>query len=900
MVMEFIEQFFAVVAYVAVIGFLISGLDDLFFDSHFLVYLFRGRAHRPVTLKQLNGTPEQWTAILVPAWQEGGVVNRMAEYATHVLRYEKYDIFIGVYPNDPETMLCLDKVCAENTRIHKVVVPHPGPTNKADCLNWIYRAMRLHEVPGVREYALLALHDAEDILHPLLLKVYNYFVPRRFDMGQVPVFALEHPVWRYWSANTYIDDFSELHTKDLFARESLGGVVPSAGVGTCFTRRAIDTLAADNKGDPFHTSNLTEDYEVGIRLKRAGWRAGVINVPVERIVRKPLRDGSFGPPRTVSELVAVREAFPSTFWSAVRQRTRWILGISFQTWEQAGWKGNLATRYTLLRDRRAPLTHLLNMTGYLTLGFVLFQWLFGYSAWADRLYIRPLFSTDSFLWKLVIVDTLLLAYRAAQKFVSVYSVYSFKQACFSLPRVVVGNMINFVATVRAVWIYAASKVTRRPIAWHKTSHVFPGENELKEYSKTVEDLMVEQGLVTRRQIMEALDKERSGSAPLCLLRLGLLDESHFTDVWARYSQLPVRRPNPALLPVDILNLFSEAQSNEWGALPLERNDMNVVAGFREPPTPAQVRDLSRQLAAPVQPVLVLPSGLSFARDHAYPRLALPPPDTLEWTERIRAHAGVVPAQFDACLADQQVNRRNLVDILCDRALVPHDRGRQIWAECLALPPSTSGGDAFDRDAFYACGPFFWWLHRLLPMNNGVILAATKPHPHMAVWLESQMKRSLEFQAVLPSRLEEMARQQGAEVDPDPMLLEFLGQRRLLPEEALQELRRTRSVIADSLHRWLLVEGRVPRQTLHQVFLEMIGLVVAESRRPEYARQFDAVLPPGFAREHGCVCLNHRDGLRIGLSQVPSRATVRRLYERLEGYPIWFQALSWEDARDLPV
>ena len=32
---------------------------------------------------------------------------------------------------------------------------------------------------------------------------------------------------RYWSANTYIDDFSELHTKDLFARENLGGVVPN-------------------------------------------------------------------------------------------------------------------------------------------------------------------------------------------------------------------------------------------------------------------------------------------------------------------------------------------------------------------------------------------------------------------------------------------------------------------------------------------------------------------------------------------------------------------------------------------------------------------------------------------------------------------------------------------------
>ena len=39
--MDFIEYFFLGLAYFAVIGFLISGLDDLFFDSHFLLYLFR-------------------------------------------------------------------------------------------------------------------------------------------------------------------------------------------------------------------------------------------------------------------------------------------------------------------------------------------------------------------------------------------------------------------------------------------------------------------------------------------------------------------------------------------------------------------------------------------------------------------------------------------------------------------------------------------------------------------------------------------------------------------------------------------------------------------------------------------------------------------------------------------
>src|ERR1041385_3418329 len=293
--METLHQIFVVLAYIAGTGFLLSGLDDLIFDTQFLLFLWRQRKWPPITLKQMRLAQEQWIAIYVPAWQEGGVVNKMAEYASKVVMYEKYDIFIGVYPNDPETNHCVDEVCAANPHLHKVVVPHPGPTSKADCLNWIYRAMRLNEIPGVREYAIVALHDSEDILHPLTVKVYNYFVPSMYDMAQLPVFALELPVLKYWVGNIYADDFSELHTKDMFIREAIGGVVPSAGVGTAFGRKLLEVLGAENGGDPFRIGNLTEDYEIGIRAKRAGLRVGVVSYPVERIVRRPRKDGSLGP-----------------------------------------------------------------------------------------------------------------------------------------------------------------------------------------------------------------------------------------------------------------------------------------------------------------------------------------------------------------------------------------------------------------------------------------------------------------------------------------------------------------------------------------------------------------------------------------------------------------------------
>ena len=227
--MDTLYSVFLILAYTSAIGFLVFGIDDVFFDLQFLRYLRSKKESVPVTLTQLKNEPEQLIAIYIPAWMEGGIINRMAEYAKKVLIYDRYEIFIGVYPNDAETNRCVDELVRSSPRIHKALTPNPGPTSKADCLNAIYQTMLSREIPGKREYAIIALHDAEDVLHPLILKVYNYHVPRTFDMGQVPVFPLELTPWRYWVGNSYIDEFSEWHMKDMFAREAMGGMVPSAG-----------------------------------------------------------------------------------------------------------------------------------------------------------------------------------------------------------------------------------------------------------------------------------------------------------------------------------------------------------------------------------------------------------------------------------------------------------------------------------------------------------------------------------------------------------------------------------------------------------------------------------------------------------------------------------------------
>jgi adsorption protein B len=899
--MEIIENIFQVLAYVAVIGFLISGLDDLFFDSNFLLYLLRQRKQKRITLQALRLAQEQWIALFVPAWQEGGVVNKMAEYAARVIQYEKYDVFIGVYPNDPETAKCVDELCAVNPRMHKVVVPHPGPTSKADCLNWIYRAMRLNEVPGTREYSILAIHDAEDVIHPLVLKVYNYFVPRFYDMGQVPVFALELPALKNWVGNTYVDDFAELHTKDLFVRENLGGIVPSAGVGTAFSRATLDRLAADNRGEPFRVGNLTEDYEVGIRVKRAGLRGGILNVPVERIVRRKRRDGTLGPPETVTEIVAVRESFPNTFSTAVRQRSRWILGISFQTWEQTGWRGTLPMRYTLVRDRRAPLTHLINMIGYLTLAFVIFQYAFQHTSSATNFFIRPVFAADSILWKIAIVDTWLLAYRAIQKFISVYAIYNLKQACCSIPRVVIGNVVNFMATLRAARMYLAHKFFGRPIVWLKTAHVFPGDAELSEYRKSIEDLLVEEGLATREQIFQALKVEKGGSAPLNLLRMGLLDEKQFTQIWSRHSSLPIRFVNPYDVSPNLLGRFPESQSLALQSLPVAQPEHHIDVAFREPPATEVQARLTGQLGGPVAPFLAQPSNIGYARDRAYPRLVLPATRLAASTEVFRQAAGVDPRAFLEALSSQHATRRSLPEVMIDMGLLAEPAARQLWANALNCPAARLDTLQLNQEFYFRIGPSFWWLHRMLPLAGNVIATAGPPHPDLAAWLEEKLRAKPEFVADLPGKLELTARNAGVELDPEQVLLDSLAGKGILSRDELPNLKAMRSLVADPLPKWLLLQKKVTYEQLHQTFLETCYLPLARQWSPEEVTRLLPILPPGFGEEYACYPLKAtRENITIGLTQLPAARTLREIYDRLFGYPLFFQAVTYADARQLSV
>ncbi|HAU0349435.1 TPA: hypothetical protein JBF67_14510, partial [Legionella pneumophila] len=64
--------------------FIISGIDDLFFDGYYWIrYVFRlwkTRGYKPLTYEQLAEKEEQMIAVLIPCWHEAGVIGTMLKH----------------------------------------------------------------------------------------------------------------------------------------------------------------------------------------------------------------------------------------------------------------------------------------------------------------------------------------------------------------------------------------------------------------------------------------------------------------------------------------------------------------------------------------------------------------------------------------------------------------------------------------------------------------------------------------------------------------------------------------------------------------------------------------------------------------------------------------------------
>ncbi len=472
--------------------FIISGLDDLFIDLYFIIRSFYRRwfvlpKHEPLSEKDLKSKPEQPIAVYLPAWDESAVIRPMLENTIKTLDYDNYYLFIGAYPNDLATQEEVAKISAKHKNVHCIVCPHDGPTNKADCLNWINLGIRQFEKENNLHFNIFVMQDCEDVIHPLCYRIFNYLIPRK-DMVQLPVLSLKTP-WYQFTGGHYIDEFAQGHYKDIVVREHLNRSIPAAGTGCAFSRRAIDCVGDTNENQVFSLNSLTEDYDFGFRLKEHGFKQIFVKFSMKRDVTVKCFWTGKPKQKEIDEYVCIREYFPEKFGAAVKQKSRWVIGIVFQGWANLGWKGGASTKYMLFRDRKALITNLANVLAYLIVFTIVGLWIFT-SINPDAYHFPAILEKGSWLWYLILINIVFLLTRILLRAFCVQRLYGWQQAFLSFPRMIWGNVINFLATCRAIKLYVKYLVTGKSIAWDKTDHHYPTESELAAVSHSSPELSI--------------------------------------------------------------------------------------------------------------------------------------------------------------------------------------------------------------------------------------------------------------------------------------------------------------------------------------------------------------------------------------------------------------------------
>jgi adsorption protein B len=569
---------------------LINGIDDVFIDIAGLIsYLVRKISRDPnictPTEAELDAAPPRLMAVFVALWKEHKVIQRMIDNNIARLNYPNVHFFVGAYPNDSLTIAAVEEAARRYPNVHLSLSPHDGPTSKADNLNWIYQRMLLHEQEHELRFEMILTHDAEDIIDPDALRWINYYAQWN-EMVQIPVLALPTPIENVVHG-IYCDEFAEFQFKDMPARQLLGGFIPSNGVGTGFSRAALEALAAKYSNRIFEPACLTEDYENGFRIRRLGFRQKFIPIHIRR-----------------GRAIATREYFPRHFWHAIRQRTRWITGISLQSWEFHSAHETFQHLYWFWRDRKVlignlitPLCNMLFLAGAST-------W-----TWSRATHTAWLLAREMDRYSAIYAAGLAIqALQTTIRIACCARIYGWRFALAVPVRVIVANLVNCIATARAITGYAGAKIQRRPLIWLKTEHAYPDRAALMSERRRLRDILTASQWITPEDLEAALASKPQGRRlGEHVLLLGLITEEDLYTALSLQNHLPLGKPEPEAVSIPVTRSLPASVAKRWQVLPFRIAGGELYVAGPEVPDEEMHREIRHYTSLEIRFHLVTPT-----------------------------------------------------------------------------------------------------------------------------------------------------------------------------------------------------------------------------------------------------------------------------------------------------
>jgi adsorption protein B len=200
-------------------------------------------------------------------------------------------------------------------------------------------------------------------------------------------------------------------------------------------------------------------------------------------------------------------------------------------------------------------------------------------------------------------NIVLMGNRMLQRIIFVSGYYGVKQGLLSIPRLLWGNLINFLANWRAIRQIIKCGDPRR-VAWDKTTHDFPsisGDNHAK---RSLEEILVANGMASEQALHEAelhrIDGLQLGSS---MVHEGRITAAQLACSIAEQIGVSCESVDPTGLPRDLLGVLPARTALHYAILPLRHEGRTLVLASECYIDPVSLAAIARQLGRPVRYVI---------------------------------------------------------------------------------------------------------------------------------------------------------------------------------------------------------------------------------------------------------------------------------------------------------
>jgi len=96
--------------------------------------------------------------------------------------------------------------------------------------------------------------------------------------------------------------------------------------------------------------------------------------------------------------------------------------------------------------------------------------------------------------------------------------------------------------------------------------------------KRLGEILVEKGLITKEELIKALDEQRKNRKAIgeILVEMGIITWEEITEALSQQYNIPMLKDPPRAIPVDVLRGIPKAMIDELRAIPVDKKDDKIV------------------------------------------------------------------------------------------------------------------------------------------------------------------------------------------------------------------------------------------------------------------------------------------------------------------------------------